>query len=301
MDAVTWIDRFTKSPGYTCLTQNELHIPGMRLLAHRKIQNALLPLPPHYHENAFEVTFIVHGSMSFSTGGRQYSVNGGQVFISFPNEVHSTNEIPISLNEQFWLQLDVGRHDDLLFLNREASEELVRHLGRLPHQITLPDERLFGTLIKKAFSLASSGNDPYQTAGFISLLLQQLPEQAASMVHTVSPDIERALSYIEEHLCEPLPLELLASESGLSVSHFKQKFRKATGFSPHSYITRCKVERAKQLLETGSNVMETAMQLGFETSSYFSLVFKKYTSVPPSKYKETASVSHCQSSIPSGR
>ena len=45
-----------------------------------------------------------------------------------------------------------------------------------------------------------------------------------------------------------------------------------------------KIQRAKELLVQGESVTGTAMQLGFNTSDYFSVVFKRYTSLSPSAF-----------------
>ena len=99
------------------------------------------------------------------------------------------------------------------------------------------------------------------------------------------PDsIEAAIAYIRRHLSEPILLEDAAASCGLSLSRFKVRFKEATGDTPREYINRLKIERAKLLLRCGQSVTETALDLGFATPSYFSVIFKKYAGCSPSAY-----------------
>jgi AraC family transcriptional regulator len=82
----------------------------------------------------------------------------------------------------------------------------------------------------------------------------------------------------------------LAATSGLSQSHFRQCFHKATGFTPSDYLTRRRVIRAKQLLRNHAlAITDIAFRLGFQSSPYFAVVFRKLTGMTPSEYREQAS------------
>ena len=96
--------------------------------------------------------------------------------------------------------------------------------------------------------------------------------------------IRRVLEHILTDLSAGLPLEELAALAELSVSQFKLNFKKEFGTSPRHFINQKKIDRAKELLLAGCSVTETAMQLGFSSSNYFSGVFKKYVFRTPSEY-----------------
>lgn len=102
--------------------------------------------------------------------------------------------------------------------------------------------------------------------------------------HILTPEIYRALNFIYDHIYLDISLENLAACSGLSVSQFKVRFKQEVGISPRSFINMQKVEAAKSMLLEGLSKTETALQLGFNTSSYFAAVFKKYTFYTPSEY-----------------
>ncbi len=281
---INWHDEYFHSKDRTVLTQQELNLPGIRLFATHNIHNAIFPHPPHCHENAFEFTFISRGSFSFYTRGSEYEVSGGNIFISFPDEVHSTNEVPISLNEQYWLQVDISDPKNLLFLNEETAEQLIRDLKSIKRHIISTDIKETRPLIEKAFELALSNGNHLLIAGYLIIFFQLLIAASKEDRYYLTHDIEAAVQYVDENVTEELSLHTLAGICNLSVSQFKQKFRRIVGISPRNYINKKKINCSKMLLLKDIPVTEVAMQLNFNTSSYFSTVFKKYTTLTPSEY-----------------
>lgn len=281
---INWKDEYFVSKDRIVLTNNELRIPGIRLFATHKIQNAILPLLPHYHENCFEFTFVVKGSMYFYTAQKEYTVSGGNVFVSFPDEVHSTNDIPISLNHQYWMQVDISDPCNFLFLKEEIARELIQELYQMDKHLIPTDNKEIRYIIEKAFELTNSPGNRILIANYLSIFLQLLISHSKVSRYHASPDIETAITYIQKHVTEELPLEDLADLCNLSTSQFKQKFRHIVGISPRNYINQEKIEYSKKLLCQGHPITDVAMQLGFNSSSYFSTVFKKYTMEMPRAY-----------------
>lgn len=268
----------------TVLTTEQIEIPGLRVFARHAMPYAIEPLSLHYHENAFEFIFIMEGVFSFQCGGRDYKVNGGDVFVSYPNEVHSTNQVPLSLGEICWFQLDISSIKNLLFLSDSAAANLVMQLNSIKHHVYKTDNKEMRNVLKKAFTLAASTANKYLTATYITLFLNLLIKYTQEFPITLSPDIEKALNYILDNFTQDILLEDLSEYCHLSVSQFKQKFKNQVGISPRCFINLQKVEYAKLLLMDGASKTDIAMLTGFDSSSYFASVFKKFTSVTPSEF-----------------
>jgi AraC family transcriptional regulator len=94
--------------------------------------------------------------------------------------------------------------------------------------------------------------------------------------------LARATEYVEEHLGEDLPLAALAGAVGLSPYHFARLFRETTGLSPHQYLIRRRVERAKLLLATTERSLAAiAHDVGFASSSHLATHFRRLVGVTP--------------------
>ncbi|WP_372492059.1 helix-turn-helix domain-containing protein [Kineosporia corallincola] len=87
-----------------------------------------------------------------------------------------------------------------------------------------------------------------------------------------------------ERINERLTVVDLAAEVQMSPHHFLRMFRRAVGETPHRHLIRLRVERAKQFLESGRMVSETAAGCGFSSASHFSAVFLRETGVRPSRW-----------------
>lgn len=97
--------------------------------------------------------------------------------------------------------------------------------------------------------------------------------------------IEKIKKYIGENYTKTLSVEELAMIADLSPSHFRKIFREIVGMSATKYAINLRINKAKDLLVSGSaNVSEAAFQSGFKDIYYFSTMFKKITGENPSKY-----------------
>jgi AraC-like DNA-binding protein len=96
----------------------------------------------------------------------------------------------------------------------------------------------------------------------------------------------RVLTYIETNIGGPITLANLAATAGLSRMYFAKQFRATTGFRPHEYVLRKRVERAQQLLATTSDALvDIALTVGFQTQAHFTTVFKNITGSTPYQWR----------------
>ncbi len=93
--------------------------------------------------------------------------------------------------------------------------------------------------------------------------------------------LEQAFTYINAHYCEKITLEVAASVY-MSSNYFSSYFRKFTNISFSDYVTRLRVNRARELLrEDGANVTEIALACGFNNISNFYRLYKKHMGKTP--------------------
>ena len=95
-----------------------------------------------------------------------------------------------------------------------------------------------------------------------------------------------AVSYIEEHLAEPVSLATLARLVQLSAFYFCRAFKQSFGMPPHRYHSRRRIEHAKTLLAKSDwSVTRIASMLGFSDTSAFSTAFHKASGQTPTSYR----------------
>jgi AraC-like DNA-binding protein len=97
-----------------------------------------------------------------------------------------------------------------------------------------------------------------------------------------------ALSFIEEHLAEPIRLQDLAVRMALAPVYFSNLFSNAMEVPPIQYLNRRRIARAKELLLISPlSIKEIAAKTGFEDPLYFSRVFQKQEGMSPLHYRQT--------------
>jgi AraC family transcriptional regulator len=102
--------------------------------------------------------------------------------------------------------------------------------------------------------------------------------------------LRAVVEYIEGHLDACPTLEQMAAAAHLSVYHFARQFKAATGVPPHQYVIMRRVERAKHLLQGGSDLSlaEVAARVGFSDQSQFTHHFKRVVGVTPGRFQTPA-------------
>ena len=91
--------------------------------------------------------------------------------------------------------------------------------------------------------------------------------------------------YIDTNYAENINLDLVAGEAHFSKFHFIRLFKQAYGKTPHQYLIKLRLEKARHLLGTGFGVSEVCGLVGFESISSFSGLFKKHVGMLPSAYQ----------------
>jgi AraC-like DNA-binding protein len=106
---------------------------------------------------------------------------------------------------------------------------------------------------------------------------------------TSSEALWRAREIIDAKYAQPLDLNKLAQAANLSRFHFLRAFRQAFHMTPHEYLTRKRIERAKELLaDSEFTITEICFEVGFESLGSFSTLFHKICGWSPSIYRARA-------------
>ena len=100
------------------------------------------------------------------------------------------------------------------------------------------------------------------------------------------PVVSRAKEYIIEHQAEKLRLSQVAKAVHMSTFYFCKTFKKAAGINFTDYLSRVRIERAKNLLlNPNLRVSEIAYEVGFQSLTHFNRVFRKIAGQSPTDYR----------------
>jgi AraC-like DNA-binding protein len=267
-----------------------LGIPEVPMLGRYDFREAQRGLDLHAHRDVLEICYLAKGRQLYRVGRRDFVLTGGDVFVAFPGEVHSTGEAPQEKGRLYWLQVLIPG-DRVRFLNCPVRDGrlLIQQLLDLPHRHFAGEPALARILdeIRAAYQRPA---DPLRRITIqnrlVDFLLRVIACARQSPRASVSPPISHLLRYIEANAHQVLPLPALAARLGLSLPRLKARFKQEVGIPPAEYVLRCKVEAAKRrLAQPAANITTVAFELGFLSSQYFATVFKRYTGRTPRDFQ----------------
>lgn len=246
----------------------------------------------HRH-GCLEITYCAQGSVKFDCAGRVYSIIPGNVFISRPEDAHRLRGNPKGA-KLYWIFLRLPRRGEC-FLGLDAAESkwLVQALKALPSkafpaplEVGACYERLFAVLDVERSNMAARRLKLRMAA--VRLLIS-LAEAGASAVQGNEDVRFRAL--VDRMRREPkkaFSMDEVSAELRCSPNTVRARFRKYTGLSPQSFMMKCRIHRAQDLLKEGElSVTEIACELGFSSSQNFAIRFRQETGKSPTGWRKS--------------
>lgn len=98
--------------------------------------------------------------------------------------------------------------------------------------------------------------------------------------------IQKARQLLLQHHSEPIDMETVASQLGLSYSRFRTLFKQVTGIAPHHYLIDIRLNKACYLLrDSNLPIARISEIVGFSSQFYFSRLFQKRKNCTPSAYR----------------
>jgi len=180
------------------------------------------------------------------------------------------------------------------FVDQCSLESDWGHTARLHEHLGVTDEAL-GGLLRLASQEAQAGGPTGRL--YSDSLMQAI---ASRFIHVASEQplplalagglpahiLRRVLDKIEQEFSCNLTLSDLALESGYSRAHFLRMFRASTGYAPHHYVMKVRLEYVKaQLSQKTVSVSELAFAAGFSSHSHLTDAFRKWFGMTPSAYR----------------
>ncbi len=268
------------------LSGGKLGIPEIDHLGCLNYSKARSPLSDHKHGGCMEICFLAKGRQSYFVGKKEFTLSGGDIFVTFPDEKHSSGKKPEEKSILYWIILDVtSKSKSFLGLSPLQSKELKDSLLNLRRRHFKATPTLTA-VIEPVFGLAENIKHPNRKLWIenriVHFLLQVIYYCNRAENNHVDLSVAKALEFIDNYIHEKIGVPSLAISAGLSIPRLKVIFRQKTGIPPGEFILRRKIEKAKEILLSGNgSITETAFDLGFSSSQYFATTFKRYTGMNP--------------------
>jgi AraC-like DNA-binding protein len=245
------------------------------------------------------------GRATYEAAGGRFAVDGSRYLVlnaGQPYTVHIDSPSPV---ESFCLFFEPGLVEGVLGALHATAGEMLDEPGAsrpvLVFERTHPHDAVLTPLLLGTRSALRAGlTDPawleerfhlvaaalLEVHRGIARQALALPEARRPALLELNRRLHRARDHIEGSLDRPVGLEEVAAAAGLAPHHCLRAFRKLFGETPHRYLTRRRLERAKELLaSTDLPVTRICLEVGFDSLGSFSWLFRRHLGLSPSEYR----------------
>jgi len=248
--------------------------------------------PSHHYFNwnngrildEYQLLYITRGSGYFESDHCSYrKIEDGSIIILFPGERHRYKPAEETGWDEYWIGFE-----------GEIMNNLVRNSFFTPAQPCFYigfNEQIFGmfeSIIEKT-KTEITGYQPEISGAVLHLLgsLRALIKENSRVHDDRELIVNRARILFRSNIDKSYSPEQAAEELQVGYSWFRKVFKSYTGLSPGQFFIQLKIEKAKSLLSNPNlSVKEIAYALKFESSFYFSKLFKDKTGITPSAFRQ---------------
>jgi len=262
------------------------------VLGRYKYSKAEKSLEEHSHEGMIEICYCDKGSQLFLVNNEKYWVNGGDIFIHFPSETHSTGGEPEERGCLYWLIIKTPvvklKPGNLICPNVSSLLALLIKKGIRHFRGGNECKSILETIFKKNTLKEKTIVENIWIEVLIqNFLLHLLDKVTGLRTEAIDKRLNVVTEHIANNLTDYISIEDLSEKIHLSESRFKIWFKQNTGFTPIDYIQRQRIFLAIKTIDEQPDISitELAYSLNFSTPQYFSTVMKKYTGKTPTEIK----------------
>ncbi|MDO5517860.1 MAG: AraC family transcriptional regulator [Clostridium sp.] len=203
--------------------------------------------------------------------------------ISFLIELHAKPEIIYIIQNKHKSEVEDGmptadKKNDLLIWNAIYAKEVIKNgiATKYLHPI-------YNKFYKKISSENSLKKLQELELNMIDTYLNLLINDTEVTDNFV---INRILKHLHLNIESNVSLKKLSNDLNLSQGYISDCFKKHMGITIMTYAKKIRIERAKVLLlTTNDSILDISLRLGFHDQSHFYKVFKSFTGVSPSQYR----------------
>jgi AraC-like DNA-binding protein len=195
-----------------------------------------------------------------------------------------------NIGEQVYFQKHVNlRAANRLFFQRSHTDDETIPLKAM--DVSPIDTELLDAVVKLARMLDTPDEIKFLAPLIIREIVFRLlkGEQGARLSHLLASEggtrrISKAVKQLRENIDQPLKIENIAREIGMSVSGFHHHFKSVTAMSPLQFQKQLRLQEARRLmLGEDLDVSSASFRVGYEDPSYFSREYKKLFGAPPQR------------------
>jgi AraC-like DNA-binding protein len=237
----------------------------------------------HIHEG-YAIGVIEQGAEAFYYRGKNHVAPAGSVVVIDPGEIHTGHAVV----------RDIGWTYRMLYPGLPLVEKITHQIPIFENPVI--HDTTLAVLLQKTHQVMGNPDTTLERDSYFHAALHLLTQRYAvnrlpmPRYPTEQQAVRRVRAYLEDHYAENITLDELTLVAGLTPSHLVRTFKQQIGLPPHQYLVHVRIERAKDLLKSGSALVQVALETGFTDQSHFTRRFKRVVGVTPGHFVNSKNV-----------
>ena len=246
------------------------------------------PVIETYHpegRNDYQLLYIASGKGHFYFKGseRETVVTKGNMILFRPGEPQVYYYYATDKTEVYWVHFTGWKVEEYLSRYELPKEENVFYTGVSPDYPWIYNQMLRELQLQRENYEEMISLYMHHVFLTINRYIKEGRQSKNDMIN----EIEKAAHYFKENYNTKISIEQYAQEHMMSVNWFIHSFKNVMKVPPMQYVVSLRMAAAKGYLEsTNKTVGEIAAAVGYDNALYFSRVFRKYTGLSPTEYRQ---------------
>lgn len=238
------------------------------------------PFSKHFHDY-YVIGIIKKGNRKFICNSKKYNLGDNSILLINPEDYHECEGI----NEE---ELNYSA----IHISKKVMESLALEIFKSKKIVSFRKNVIYdGFLldsIEELESLIFTNTKTLEKEELFYVILKELLENYADFKvqnDNIILKTKEVCEYMENNYSDDITLDELSKIGCISKYHLIRLFTKEKGITPYKYLELYRINKAKQLLQKETSILEVAMQCGFSDQSHFTNLFKKTIGITPKQYQ----------------
>lgn len=232
--------------------------------------------PNHFHDY-YVVGLIEEGQRTMVVNNQSYRLEPGDLLTFNPYDNHSCEGIDGSRLTYHCLNLKKDIFQPF------TGTDLPKFLAPMQAQTELAED------FRQLHQLIMQEGDKEEKETLFILLIEELLQNYTQEIQSeasVTPEpVAVICEYLEAHYDQKITLDQLCQIVHLNKHSLVRQFTREKGITPYRYLETFRIVKAKELLEQGCSLIETADRTGFYDQSHFTNYFSRFIGLTPNQYR----------------
>ncbi len=262
---------------YCCVPEGGMGLEKFAATSDHSVgrQAGNMKMPSMHYHNSYELYYLEAGSREYFVEDKLFRVCAGDFVLIAPGKLHRTGG-------------DYGIRTLVIFtesfLEKLYTPETVASLLRCFQNLKIVPSESQQETCKQLLKMLSASNGDTEFGLALGMLLEQLQQCGSEEVE--DDYVGTIVEYINANFAGITSIGQIAEHFYISKFHLCRVFKNAMQMTVVSYLNQIRIKNARHYLEfSDADVGEISQNCGFNTTAYFSNVFKRQTGLSPSEYR----------------